>query len=461
MALKLQVARLLPNWPLLMPTLSSLFAIGPYGFTDDYTVSIEMSQNPNDAIKAITGTGRPILAILQYLLFRIGNSFDYFVLLHILASLLVFLCTIRFYKSLLSVGITISKSRYVAGSVPLIVPGFLIMQSWLVCIPVLFAVSSTLLAVENYYAGKSVYLFSFYFGLAFFIYQPVGGLALALILVLWPFSSKSKESHVFSFLRFKGLFLLGMIGLIDLMIMKIGKELGWISGQRSSIVKDLNSKYLWFQNEASRTILDIFNPWHRTWVTIFISTIVFLWCASYLIHKHSNYFVYLGLAYLMVTAPSLLTLESWASNRSLMGAQWITALVFVLVVFEIKPIWKFRNLVLLIFTIYGSMSIFLAWRLPQINEIDFIKKSVSIQQCENAKYVKKSEWYQSFTRFTSYDEFGIPSTTQAWSVIPLTVLICKDKGIMRDVQSFSLTTGEAPDSKNTINYFDLLKNKTM
>ena len=135
------------------------------------------------------------------------------------------------------------------------------------------------------------------------------------------------------------------------------------------------------------------------------------------------------LGMLFSVLPNIVSADTWASNRSLFAVQWV---IYTFAVFAIHSIiGKSKTLLFVAVCVAGvSVSLqwyqigLLGWSNPQIHELKIIGKNLSEKKCADNLEIVPSVWTDSLTGKVSYDEFGLPSSSQTWSAVPMVKMLC-------------------------------------
>ncbi len=461
------------HWEKIAATLIGFSLIGSYGFGDDYSVSGNVKEFPLQVLKSSTGQGRPLLGAFAILQFRFIYEFSDFFLMHLLQALLFVFLAIQLKR----LAVNLMDRHNKIAVVPFVMSvlasaGPLTLVAWGVQFGPLLAVTVSLYAVnvviKRERAGVLYYLLV---GVPIIMYQPGFVLVFTILGTAYLFSLPSKQRSILrKFLNLRSILVLTTYLILEVMCIAISKRLGWISGERSTIVSDFQEKGTWVLKSVIPQALQFGGPrLINDTQSNFVLLLVIAGLAL-ILRKSFKQSILLALILVFSISPSLITAENWASNRSMMSIQFVFSFAFFLFLAWIgsqifRTVSQHRvvvnSLVLTISLVSGLYSTTVGWKNPQLLEISIAKSSISKEDCKTLRYVRPSGWQQSLGSYSSMDEFGIPSTTPVWSVLSFTKFVCKEKGYSLSQRVKILDRLETPTktrASGLIDYQMLLQN---
>lgn len=428
------------HWEKLIAALIGLSLIGSYGFGDDYRASENVNEMPIQVLQSSTGQGRPLLGAFAILQFRFINEFSDFFLMRILQAILFVFLAIQLKR----LAINLMDRHNKIAVVPFVMSvlasaGPLTLVAWGVQLGPLLAVVTSLYAV-NFVINKEkagIYFYSLVC-LPIIMYQPGFVLVFTILGIAYLFSLPSKQRIVIrKFLNLRFTVVLTVYLILEVMCIVISKKLGWASGERSAFVSDFREKGTWVLENVIPQALQFSGPRltsdTQTKIVLLLVIVGFI----LIVGKSLLGSIFLSAILFFSISPSLITAENWASNRSMMSIQFVFSFAFFLtlawvgcVILRTTPQYGVvvNTLVLSLSLSSGLYSTTVGWKNPQLLEISIAKSSISKEDCMKLRYIRPSGWQQSLGRYSSMDEYGIPSTTPAWSALSFTNFICKEKG---------------------------------
>ena len=461
------------HWEKLAATFIGLSLIGSYGFGDDYRATENVQKFPVQVLQSSTGQGRPLLGAFAVLQFRFINEFTDFFLAHLIQAILFISLAIQLKRLAINLMDRYNKIAVVPFVMSVLASaGALTLVAWGVQMGPLLAVVVSLYAInaviKKEQAGIASYLLV---GVPIIMYQPGFVLVFTTLGIAFVFSSPAKQRIVVGkFLNVRFVLVLITYFILEFMCLAISKKLGWSGGERSATVSDLQEKGTWVLNSVIPQALQFGGPRLTSETqTKFVLLLVIVGFVL-IIGKSFLRATLLAVILIFSISPSLITAENWASNRSMMSIQFVFSFAFFLVlawagcqIFRTVPQHKLlvNTLVLSITLSSGLYSTIVGWKNPQLREISIATSSISKVDCLSLRYVRPSGWQQSLGKYSSMDEYGIPSTTPSWSALSFTKFICKEKGYSLNQEVEIIDRLEIPTKtrvEGLIDYQMLLQN---
>jgi hypothetical protein len=449
---------------ILVVTVLSFRGVQNYGFADDYTFMVVFNDEHNPLFKVLLGNGRPIYFLVSKLQFSFIGKIDELWILHLLSSIILLLLLISLSR-LLCVFKLESNERYLLVLLPTFFsPAFLEFVVWIQLFPALIGIMISIIAANKIMNGRGSpksYVFYFILGLPFLIYQPIALFSVCFLITVFCFFDL-KDEYKFDLWTNKkeliknfGAFAVGPVA--SLILILLGKEFGWVSGDRSELVSDFGSKLAWLQNEYWKSANTMFSPFSPTssllaWIFLILGLTLIQFTYRRLSIKRILLFLF---AIVLTTLPSFLTSQNWASFRSVVLTQ-IVLLVFYtcfLLLLLRKITANKSNVIATLLIIFAltlsQFSLHKFWITPNQVELTILRAEIREFDCKNVKFFKTSHWYQSLTGKVYYDEYSLPSTAQPWSAKDLIVLICREKGVTVEEISQLLGSSESGSSQES------------
>ena len=422
--------------------LLGIIGVRNYGFSDDYSFVLYFNSKDNPLYEVLIGNGRPLYFLISEIQFTFIDSIGDFWLLHSISYLLLLLILNEMFKLLDHSNLNpLEKSLLVYAPV-LASPAFLLFVNWIQLFPALCGIYISLFSLRKLLTERKRFkqaCFSMLLGVPFLIYQPVGLFALVFFGVIFSFGGfkSSSELEIRPALSILNVFAFSCSPIVSLGLIKVGKDLGWVSGERSNFVGDLNSKLEWLGDEYWRSSNTFFTPF--TSIPPLISLMMFTLALFLGLKSHANrlerkILVLIPLI-LLTILPSFLTAQNWAGFRAVVLTQIAIALIYTYLLILLSRRIDSRysksgiGLILAILLVVSQYSLNSFWHVPNKVELAKARESISKVDCLNVRYFKTANWSQTISGKVFYDEYSLPSSVQPWAARGLVILICKEKGV--------------------------------
>jgi len=421
--------------------------VGSYGYLDDYSNLWNFKHNIWSAFLAIFGQGRPFLGLVAILIFFPIQSINQLIFIHFLSSLCLGLLGFSIHKILSHANGRRKFSNFAIfwlSAAPLLgTSGFMIFGAWSSEFPALLCMvlgSFGVLLILKKPMSPSGYIIV---GINLLTYQPNFVLLVLLFItsqIIYIFNSQDDSANLMRFLNRSSVIVIAVCFLAELACLEIGKKFDLISGARSQFTTNYYEKYQWFIHSELPRISNFLVPWQPVGFVILcvgILTVagIIILCWKSMSTKKSLVLMMFGL--LFSVAPNLLSAENWASSRSILAPQWflmVLVCIPILIIldrFVNMPIGNFAVSIFLVSLLslnYYNIN-YVNFRVPQETELRIARAYLTVSRCEQVKSVTPSSWTDSLAPRVSFDEYGIPSSTQPWVPVPFTQEICLEKGI--------------------------------
>jgi hypothetical protein len=138
-----------------------------------------------------------------------------------------------------------------------------------------------------------------------------------------------------------------------------------------------------------------------------------------------------------------------------MASQWFLAalgaisLVYIIGVLSGE---KFRNLILCVMVMASTLNtnhrLYTSFTYPQTQELSLARAQIENLDPSKPIYVKKSQWYESTAPEIYLDEWGLPSSSQAFSYMNMAELLIWET----QIQSYRLIPTEDGGQSNIIDF---------
>ena len=422
--------------------------IGRYGYLDDYSNLWNAKHNAIEILKLCFSQGRPILGLITLFVFLPLSTIDHLFFIHLCSSFCLASLGLIVYKTLVFAN---DKSKrfdqftiFWLSVLPLLVTsGFLILGAWSTSFPALLGLTFGCFGVLKIVKEPKSKTGSLLVALNVLIYQP-NFILMTLIFLTAQIILNSNSGTFQSNKNWRSyklvVCLISANAIIGLACIQFAKIYQYSSGARSAITTEYSEKFAWFVDSLLPRVIFFYSPWqpNNSSLVLLIALSIAGGIFLYLGAESKKKFFLIVLAILPISvAPNILISENWASSRSLLAPQWFFSfLVFV-------PVLLFLNrfLVNTMLKMTASVCIVAAvtfnfyqinvvnFKRPQEIELKIARQYLTEEKCKNLISATQSTWTDSLARKVSYDEYGIPSTAQPWVPIPLTKLICYEKGI--------------------------------
>lgn len=428
----------------------SICFLVPYGMTDAYTKLYESIHGTlwYDDLVTIEG-GRPFLALLTDVSFGQLHSYEDLRFLAVVSILGIIVLAWELHQTLLFAGV----GKYPAVIIPVLIcvaPAFQVYASWAVCAyyPYTAALAGiALVTVEQGHRSASLKtkLTSSGAGFILFlsallIYQPAA-------MMYWVFAAifilTGRANFRATWSRFIHYSLIAGAGLgADFVAIKIAPIVlaDKSAVARSALVTDYIGKSQWFIREVMFNALNLYN----VTPTLSIAMIVAIGIAAGLLicvegsiaaqlSKLALAAILIPLCYL----PNLLVAENWASYRTQIA---LTSLVILYLSFAILSLRKahipavtlMAYSVMLMLVLVGGYSaarnVAVDFAIPQYEELALMRNQLSSPKLDTATsvYLIPATWEDAFAPVVRYDEYGVVSSSVAWSEQPMVYFVLHD-----------------------------------
>ncbi len=422
--------------------------VGRYGYLDDYSNLWNAKQNALDVLKLSFSQGRPILGLIVLFVFLPLSNIDQLIFIHIfssfcLATLGVILHQIFNFINAPSKRFDKFTIFWISALPLLVTSGFLIFGAWPSTFPALLGLTFGSFGVLKILKEPKSKIGGFLVSLNVLVYQPNFILLVLIFFIaqmLLNDSSGSFETNVtWRSYRLVTSFIV-INAFVSLACIQFAKVHNFSSGSRGALTTEYSQKLSWFVDTVVPRIIYFYTPWqpNSKFLTLLVISFITGGILLYAGAKSKNkFFIILLVIGPLSVAPNILIAENWASSRSLLAPQWLFSFfVFLPIVFFISKFLVSNNLrfvasicivIALISNLYNINVV--NFKKPQEIELKIAREFLTVEKCKKLKTTTQSSWTDSLARKVSYDEFGIPSTAQPWVPIPLTKLICLEKGV--------------------------------
>ncbi len=429
----------------------STLNIGNYGYLDDYSNLWNAKYNSLDFFKLCSSQGRPLLGIIGIIIFLPLSNISQLIFIHILSSLCLALLGVIIYQIFHFANQKYNRLKpftiFWLSVLPLLAnSGFLILGAWSSLFPALLGLLLGCYGVLKILKNTKSIAGSFFIAINILIYQP-NFILLSLIfftsqifLNINLYSQESK-ANLRSYRLLMCLILIGAV--ISFLSIQSAKMFGYSSGSRGTITKEYEQKIQWFLDSVLPRVIHFYSPWDSSQY-IFISLVGLFFTGATLLYFNSSskskFFYILFIMVPLSVAPNILIAENWASSRSLLAPQWlfsIFALLPILILLDKFLVMKSMRLIASLCIVFVVTVNFyeinvVNFKIPQETELKIARDFLTEEECNNLTTVTQSSWTDSLAEKVSYDEFGIPSTTQPWVPIPLSKFLCLERGVKVD-----------------------------
>ena len=427
-----------------------------YGFSDDYTFFYNYSSNNNlDLRNMFFAIGRPINGVLLELFFsklqlisdlrilRFLSLFGILVVLfgmhesfkrHNLSKIEMFFLLI-FLFTLPSINLFICWTQYFTAPLALI---FSICSALIIFKTTNKPRITIFQLVIKYFISILLLLFSS------FIHQTISMYYWVIVGIILFFSV---EDEIKSHFNVKFLFNFVFVWVISMALSYFWIRifsLSYSGGglERSILATNIFNKIIWFVYEVIIRSLNFHLLIDSKIIPIILLIVIIfglnLFFEEHKINKITGYFV-VTLLIIFSYFPNLIIEENWGSYRT----QIALSSMFVLLIFiSFKSIiikLGLRNKPLIFFSIMSFFSIsslvlysyhqIRNMTYPQSLEISFMKYQLTKfdNRVQDNIYIIQPSWNDSISsRLFGYDEFGIPSSSQAWAPEPMVRLLLRE-----------------------------------
>jgi hypothetical protein len=426
----------------------------PYAFYDDYTDLASTLQGGRWSWTKKIVEGRPTHALLMYLSFSRIDSIADFRYLRFLCILGLALLAWSLYRKLVREG----WNYYQALCLSLIIctlPPFQVCVSWglMAFSPFAALFSGTAFslaerAFDEQYPGHKLSLATgaiLFMLLALTIHQTFAMFfwVYATIVLFQPdlkLSDFLRRFRWFNFIAFAGL-ILGF-GIYKLGMALYGKEA--LSPERASLTSNIWDKVCWFFAQPILNALNIVNIFPESWpaliVALFIGIGLLLYFRGGVKERLLRSVVALAIIPLSYL-PNLVVAENWASYRTQV------ALTSVIVVYFFLAGWGYGKALrhpatmptltaglgfaALASSLLAARNVSAYFAVPQSRELELMRARLAQSNLANLHgiYLICAGRQDSIAPGVRYDEFGLPSSSQPWTLAPMIYLLLREKNL--------------------------------
>ena len=452
-----------------IPFLSGAFAIGHYGFSDDYSAHNLVKNNFTEFFDLSLSQGRPLLGLFAGAHYSLIDSYTGFFLTHI-ASAIIFGIIGQLIYRIIQNRLTIKNSSALSLAViPLIAsPGFNVMVAWGIELGPLVSIALGLTGILKIFVKNRVSWASILLIIqALFFYQPSFMFLVGVFLTFQALSQKSVSVREYlGQLEYSKYLFLVIAFLFQVYMVFLAKTAN-SSNSRTSISLDVSGKVEWFIQDATRTALDSFVFWGPSRWEMFTIFLFSFFGFHFSIRSPKilkSLPVYI-LVILVTCSPNLIIAENWASNRSFFPTQWfmtfsLALLILILINSAANRIPFIKLIAICVFLSVGVLSSYdhlhNNWKNPQLKEIELLSKEIDFEACLQTSWVLQSSWTQSLSTHIQFDEYGLPSTAQPWAAPTLFQFYCKDKFNLVTQVKLATNLDEIPKGEEYIDFGKLL-----
>ncbi len=410
-----------------------------FGFLDDYynIFQSKIGSFSNLVLPLFQG-GRPVYGVM-FLAYKLVNNINDLVWLRF--------CAIAGLAAL-STSIMLHCKRRWARSSPVatflalligLIPAFQVYVSWAACYTHpwsawLAGLSFCALEAETEqkkffcHLSPSIIISFSLLTISITMYQPTAMIFWCFAAISWLFIENAQSLPKQFFVA---LSVMGMAMVIDYGLAKLLPEILFLpqnSLHRTALATNIIQKTLWFINEP---LVDAFN-FPRIVNDKFYAYCVELFTAAGLLiyfFKHRFFIfwkIFIVLALIPLTyLPNLLVQENWASYRAQIALTTLVIIYEVMAVVGWLSLFRIKKYtpaaILMAVIICGWQAhrhVVVEFVKPQVRELMAVDYYIRKIQCTSAQpvYLVPSTWMNSFAPLVRYDEFGLPSSAQPWTL---------------------------------------------
>jgi len=430
-------------------------SIGSYGFTDDYRMlNVSMRKQYDWGLEL--SQGRPFSAVIHWITYYFITDVSGLFWLHILGCLGLSAMTFAFYIYLNSNRSDGIQRLTIAVLSTIIPAGIIINSTWTVLssMPLMIVLLLIIASNDRFVAGLNRQTVLILIGLvASSLYYQV----LISFFLLFPIIKNLYilNSLSFDFLkRFRNsLFLFAVASFCSIVAFTLFSTF-YPSQSRQNFVGPIDEKFKYLVGDAVPASINFLWPstTYGIWTAVYLMMIVLY---LFLIRISLIGIVILVFGYGLSMAPLILTEENWPSTRALMASQWFLAalgaisLVYIIGVLSGE---KFRNLILCVMVMASTLNtnhrLYTSFTYPQTQELSLARAQIENLDPSKPIYVKKSQWYESTAPEIYLDEWGLPSSSQAFSYMNMAELLIWET----QIQSYRLIPTEDGGQSNIIDF---------
>ncbi|MFP5212777.1 MAG: hypothetical protein ACLGPL_05305 [Acidobacteriota bacterium] len=455
------LVELIPYFSVLILFLVAVYfptVIFNYASGDDYVALKAGQAGSAELFKHCILSGRPVYAVFN----EVYRYVDTFLELRLIRAMGIMglsgiCCMCLWY--LRYCGVDPVESLLMACSIGLI-PGFQLIPAWATTSPFSLAYMASALAAiitaesvlkEQHSTASTVVFVSLgtlFMIFSFCFYQPAA--MFFWVFALIPFLADRITLKTLP--RFIGAFglVFAISSLCGFLVVKVLPGLLYsdlTSMPRTQLIDNVGEKYDWFLNEPLFNAFNLFEV--REPLISTVQLVLFFAVVGIVLKRRSSIpwkviiLLIAACAILLSYVPNLVVRENWASYRSIVS---MTSMVVLFLSFSIKWIFEFLSLNNRYILRYGPR-LFLAVILgiglykasynvnrviiyTQMTEYAFLKQNLNRVDLSSVSSieVKRSRWDDSVAPYVRYDEFGLPSSSAAWSLEPMVFQALRDSG---------------------------------
>jgi hypothetical protein len=439
-----------------LPTLTVAFA-----FTDDYPVlAITNGLGPSawfgeSIVNTTASGGRPFAGLLDQLVFSTAGTIDNLRFVRMIGVIGILALALLLHWALVRAGI----SRVPAALIAVLVcsmPAFQVYASWAVLFNVPYAAllggGASLLAASAVHGPRHLRLdrhvgaTAMLLG-ALLIYQPTAmffWVFLAVALVGSARESERAKNLVRTHFGVAAAAIALAFLVQRLALHVVGNTVP--NKARNELTHDVVGKARWFVEEPLYKSLNLFDLTPSLWLAGTVAAVTTVGILLLLRRRCASPLLYLGVGVLLIPLsylPNLVVKESFPSYRSQGSLSSLIAIYFCL---GALGIWLsipdgFRRpaterLALMGATTFVAASAFLAAKNvttlfvePQSTELRMIRSQVAALPTGVSRVgFVGTAYYWGLTKLVIIDEFGLPSTSQLWTLEPSVLLVLREEG---------------------------------
>lgn len=404
-----------------------------FAFSDDYAVIFAAFHHKLDGIlEMIVSGGRPIYALftMLFLLTPTMHSLIWVRLLSIsgIAALSIILSKLFLIRSDLPRSVCITSAVLIV-----LMPSFQVYSIWAVA--AIYPWAAFLSALSFYIISKNEIITWRNFFISFFLlilsimtYQPAAMMYWVGAASVWLATKRRLPSLRNILLPASTMFLALATDFVaskalPIMVFNDSNEFS-----RTALVSNFYQKSVWFISQALTDALNLPSILGNQNISVFVALFIAVGMGFFFLRRSESKIEKIAISVLLIPLsylPNLLVREDWSSYRtpvaltSLLTLYGIIALSAYLHLFRLSRIYPIIMLFSLGLCAYiAHKNTMVEFVFPQIKEIKLVSRYLSMKSdLTNAKriYIVPSSWRNSLAPISRYDEFGIPSSSNAWS----------------------------------------------
>ena len=260
--------------------------------------------------------------------------------------------------------------------------------------------------------------------------------AIALLSGEATFGSISRRIVLYGLLTSGGL----LLGLATFAIGR-AKYVYLLPPERVGFTHNLSGKLYWFFDNPLRDALNLVNLWPDGTIAVALAAFILCGMVGYFRGGPADRLFKLLLAVLILLlsyAPNLVTAENWSSYRTQLVLTSLVALYAIMAVQGYATMLTGRGCgraVAAVLTLLAGAGVLTAaysvdtyFAIPQNLEQRLIRSQLSQADWAHAReiYAIGCTWRDSAAPFVRYDEFGLPSCSQPWGLIPAVYFVLRE-----------------------------------